>query len=126
MTIGEARPAALASSLLNGYHPLAAASASSYMAQETLIQVHLHPLSRQPGITGWKDGVLEVHVSAPPARGEANRELVALLAETLRVPRSAVRLVSGARSRRKLVGVAASTSEDIRQALGQPAPGGKR
>ena len=47
---------------------------------------------------GWK-----VRVAATAERGRANDALVALLSETLAVPRSHVRLVSGSASREKIV-----------------------
>jgi uncharacterized protein (TIGR00251 family) len=40
---------------------------------------------------------------SPPAEGRANRELIERLAEYFQVPRTQVRIVSGAGSRIKLV-----------------------
>ena len=51
------------------------------------------------------DGVLQVWVAAPPADGAANEALIRLIARELDVGRTAVRLVSGATARRKVVGV---------------------
>jgi uncharacterized protein YggU (UPF0235/DUF167 family) len=51
------------------------------------------------------DGVLHVRVAAPPADGAANEALTRLIARDLDVGRSAVRLVSGATARRKVLGV---------------------
>jgi uncharacterized protein (TIGR00251 family) len=50
-----------------------------------------------------RDGhpVLEVRVAAPPVEGAANEALVAFLAKALGLPRSAVTLVAGDRSRVK-------------------------
>jgi hypothetical protein len=50
-----------------------------------------------------RDGhpVLEVRVAAPPVEGAANDALVAFLAKTLGLPRSAVTLVAGDRARVK-------------------------
>jgi uncharacterized protein YggU (UPF0235/DUF167 family) len=49
----------------------------------------------------YRDGVLAVRVSRPPADGEANRAVIRLLASTLGVPPSAIVLLAGARARRK-------------------------
>lgn len=46
---------------------------------------------------------LRVAVTAPLEKGRANRALEKLLAETLRVPASAVRVVHGVTDRRKIV-----------------------
>ena len=55
---------------------------------------------------GVADGVLRVRVAAPPVDGAANEALVRLLASELGVARGAVRLVSGATARTKVIEVA--------------------
>jgi hypothetical protein len=48
---------------------------------------------------------LRVRVAAPPVEGAANEELIRTLARALGVPRSAVEIVSGDRSKSKRVRV---------------------
>lgn len=48
-------------------------------------------------------GRLRVWVRESPVDGQANRALVVLLADLLGIPKSAVRIVSGLRSRNKVV-----------------------
>jgi hypothetical protein len=50
-----------------------------------------------------EDGALRARVTAPPADGAANEALCRLLARDLGLARRAVRIVSGASSRRKVV-----------------------
>ena len=58
----------------------------------------------QPGAAG---GVaLKVAVTAPPADGQANDALIALLAKTWRVPKTSIALVAGTASRNKALFVA--------------------
>ena len=45
--------------------------------------------------------VLKVRLSAPPEDGKANAALVRLLAKTLKLPKSRLRLVAGETARRK-------------------------
>jgi len=52
-----------------------------------------------------EDGTLRARVAAPPVDDAANRALVRLLADELGCPPSAVRIVSGSSSRRKMVAV---------------------
>ncbi|MGD2174769.1 MAG: DUF167 domain-containing protein [Candidatus Brocadiaceae bacterium] len=52
---------------------------------------------------GDHDGRLKLSVSAPPENGRANEAVCALLASTLDVSKSRVRILSGHRSRRKEV-----------------------
>lgn len=51
------------------------------------------------------DGALKVRIAAPPERGRANDELCALLARHFSVPVSAVEVVAGHTSTRKIVRV---------------------
>lgn len=53
----------------------------------------------------YRDGVLRVRVTRPPAGGEANRAVLRLVARALGIGPSRLRLVSGGRGRRKRVAV---------------------
>ncbi len=52
-----------------------------------------------------EDGVLRVHVAAPPVNGAANEALCRLVARELGVASKAVRVVRGTAARRKLLEV---------------------
>jgi uncharacterized protein YggU (UPF0235/DUF167 family) len=68
--------------------------------------VRLTPRGGTDRIDGvGEDGVVRARVAAAPVEGAANDALCRLLARELGVPRGAVRLVSGATGRRKLVEV---------------------
>jgi uncharacterized protein len=56
---------------------------------------------------------LKVCLTAPPVDDRANEALVRLLAERLNVPRAAVRIVDGDKSRRKRVVVAGVKREQV-------------
>ena len=68
-----------------------------------IIRVRVTPKSARPGVAGYRQGILEVRVSAPPVRGEANRELVRVLSDHFEIARSDVKILSGERSRLKMV-----------------------
>jgi uncharacterized protein len=75
--------------------------------ESTRLRLRVVPgASRNPGIVGRYGQGWKIRVAAPPERGAANRAVLALLAETLGVPKAAVRLVSGPGSRDKIVEVA--------------------
>jgi uncharacterized protein (TIGR00251 family) len=57
------------------------------------------------GVAGEADGHLRVRVAAPPVEGAANAELVLTIARWLGVPRSAVEITAGLRSKSKQVRV---------------------
>lgn len=77
--------------------------------------VRVQPRAARSEIAGLQGDALKVRLSAPPVDGAANAALVELLAEALGVPRRCVRVVSGARSRGKVVEVDGANVENIRR-----------
>jgi uncharacterized protein YggU (UPF0235/DUF167 family) len=70
--------------------------------------VRLTPRGGADRVERVADGELRVRVAAPPVDGAANEALVRLLARELDLPRSAIRIASGALTRRKVMAVEAS------------------
>jgi uncharacterized protein (TIGR00251 family) len=68
-----------------------------------MIEVRVKPRSRASALVQAADGTWLASVRAPPVDGEANAELVALVAKQFRCRRSAVSIRSGASGRLKLV-----------------------
>ena len=62
--------------------------------------------------------MLKLRVAAAAADGAANAAVLALIAKALRVPRSAVRITSGAAARVKRLEIDGVTAADIQQAFG--------
>lgn len=58
-----------------------------------------------------------IRLAAPPVDGAANDALVEFLAARLSVPRRAVTIVSGERSRQKRLSVTGTTTEVVRARL---------
>ncbi len=54
-------------------------------------------------MAGTRGGALLVRLNAPPVNGAANAELVTVIADALHVPKHAVSIASGERSRSKRV-----------------------
>jgi uncharacterized protein (TIGR00251 family) len=65
------------------------------------LHVRVVPRAGRSSLAGERDGALMVRLAAAPVDGEANEALTEFLAGRLGVPRRAVRLVSGDRSRHK-------------------------
>ncbi len=72
-----------------------------------MIQVRVKPRSRNSALVQTADGTWLASVRAPPADGQANEELIALVAKQFRCRRSAVSIRSGASGRLKLVQIEA-------------------
>jgi uncharacterized protein len=70
-----------------------------------LIRVHVTANAREPQVTKVGDAYFEVKVDEKAIRGRANRRLVEILAGHFRVPKSGISIVSGAKSRDKVVAV---------------------
>ena len=82
------------------------------------IEVRVTPRAARNAVGGCDaEGRLRVHVTAPPADGEANAAVSAVLAEAFGVGGRSVRLVSGATSRTKLFEVEGDEAE-LRRRLG--------
>lgn len=83
----------------------------------TLIDVRVIPRSARSGLAGTRGGALLVRLHAPPVEGAANAELIEVISDALNVPRRAVTIVSGERSRQKRVLVVGVTAEQARSRL---------
>ena len=71
------------------------------------LRVKVVPKSSRNEILGpMADGTLKVKIAAAPEKGKANAELCAFLARHYGVPKSAVTILSGQTSSRKLVRIA--------------------
>lgn len=82
-----------------------------------LLDVRVIPRAGRSGVVGTRGGALLVRLNAPPVEGAANAELIDVLAKTLGVPKRAVSLVSGDRSRQKRVAVAGISVAAARRRL---------
>lgn len=79
--------------------------------------VHVRPRSSRSAILGVREGSLDVALTAPPADGAANAELIKLLARALDVRRGDVSILAGASSRGKLIEVNGMRTADARVRL---------
>ncbi len=89
------------------------------------LRVHVHPRASKQSVGGTHNGALQIRVTAAPTDGAANEAVCAALALALGVRRSAVQLLSGAKSRRKLLlaeGDATSLSVQLRRLAGMEQP----
>lgn len=76
------------------------------------------PNAPRDEVAGWLGGTLKVKLHAPALDGRANAALTAFLAGRLGLPRRAVILVRGEKSRHKVVRIDGLTLEEVRRRLG--------
>ncbi len=72
-------------------------------AARLTLHIHARPNARTTGAAGLHGDALKVHIAAPAVDDKANAALIAWLAKSLELPRSALRLKSGASGRRKVI-----------------------
>lgn len=78
-----------------------------------VFSVRVQPRASRDAIEGEWQGALKVRLTAPPVDDRANEACRRILAECLNIPVSAVRILSGERSRRKRVEVRGVTAEQV-------------
>jgi uncharacterized protein (TIGR00251 family) len=81
------------------------------------LRLRVVPGSGRAGVVGRYGAAWKVRVTAAPERGRANEAVLALLSETLAVPRGSVSIVSGHAARDKIVELAGITDAEIQHRL---------
>jgi hypothetical protein len=86
------------------------------------LAVRLTPRGGRDAIEGFAEDqagrlLLRARVAAPPVEGEANAALVNLVAKALGLPRSAVRIASGATARVKVLEIDGLDEAEARRRL---------
>lgn len=74
------------------------------------LTLHVQPGASTTTLAGRHGDAIKVRLAAPPIEGRANEALVAFVAACAELPGSAVSLVRGAHSRRKVVEVRGLTA----------------
>ena len=86
-------------------------------APRTSLRLRVAPGAGRAGVVGRHGDAWKVRVAAPPERGKANAAVVALLAETLGLPKGGIRVVSGHTARDKVVELAGIDAGDAARRL---------
>lgn len=94
--------------------------------QGAALAVEVRPGARADRIVGVLAGALKIEVTAAPEKGKANKAVGALLAKTLGVAPSSVRIKTGAASRRKRVVIAGVSADRVRAFIETAVSGEKR
>ena len=79
-----------------------------------VVLVRVQPRASKDEIAGVMDGALKVRLRAPALEDRANVALCEYLAELLKTPRAAVRILSGSRSRIKRLEIRGVTGQQVR------------
>jgi uncharacterized protein len=82
------------------------------------LDVRVIPRAKDTRIAGERHGALLVRVAAPPVDDAANDTLVEFFSRLTHRPRSAIRLVSGARGRAKRLAIDGIGVDSMRELVG--------
>jgi uncharacterized protein (TIGR00251 family) len=91
----------------------------SLIPQGLVLSVHVQPRAAHDRLVGFHGKALKITLTAPPRENAANTALLTFLANLLQVPRAAVSLLAGAKSREKRVQILAQNPAVILQRLEQ-------
>ena len=78
-----------------------------------IFAVRVQPRASKDEIAGEIAGTLKVRLQAPALAGRANDALIEFLAQLLKTPKGAVRILNGERSRIKRVEIRGVTKQQI-------------
>jgi uncharacterized protein len=83
-------------------------------AGDLQLTVHVQPGAKSTACSGIHGDALKIRLAAPPVDGKANQALMNWLAKTLDCPQSALELIRGQTSRRKIIRISAAPSALMR------------
>ena len=86
--------------------------------ERVTLPVRVQPRASRSEVVGWKDDALYVRLTAPPVEGAANAALVEFIAERLELKSRQVSLVSGEKSRDKLLVIEGVSRDELDARLG--------
>ena len=81
------------------------------------LSVKVTPNAGRNEITGFKEGVLQVRIAAPPEKCKANKELTDFLSETLGMKKSSILIIKGQTSRNKVIVIEGISGDEVLKRL---------
>ena len=87
------------------------------------VSVKVHPRAKRTRLAGRFGDAWKLDLAAPPVDGKANEECIRFFAELAGVPRSRVRIVTGATSRLKVIDLEGVAQEVLDRLIGQAVAG---
>ena len=86
-------------------------------AGTVIFAVRVQPRASKDEIAGEIAGAMKIRLQAPALEGRANDALIEFLAQLLKTPKGAVRILSGERSRIKRLEIRGVTKQQIDQLI---------
>jgi uncharacterized protein (TIGR00251 family) len=89
------------------------------MNSSVQIKIRVIPNARKDEFAGQRDGEMVLRLNAPAVEGKANKAAVEFVSRFFDVPRSAVLLIRGERSRHKIFQIVGLKGSDLERKLAQ-------
>jgi uncharacterized protein len=86
-------------------------------ARTVVFAVRVQPRASKDEIAGEMAGTIKIRLQAPALDGRANEALIEFLADLLKTPKGAVRILSGERSRVKHLEIRGVSKQQIDQLI---------
>lgn len=67
------------------------------------LTIHVHPSSSKNAIVENPDGSLAIYTTKSPHDDEANRAVLKMLAKHLKIPKTSLKILRGAKSKHKFI-----------------------
>lgn len=80
-----------------------------------ILRVRVQPRAKRNALVRWQSGEWKLYLTAPAVEGQANRACIEFFARGLRIPRSRIRLLSGEKSRQKLLELDGVSEEEFQR-----------
>lgn len=96
-------------------HPLS--EPWSQEGSSLLLRIFVQPRASRNQFCGIHEGEIKLRLTSPPVEGAANEGCREFIAKQLKVPKSAVVLVSGETSRHKRLRIEGASTEQIKQLI---------
>lgn len=83
------------------------------------LQVKVAPKAARNALNGWMGDTLKISVTTAPEKGKANQAVIELLADALKLPKSALTVVRGETSQQKLIEIRGLDEAEVHRRLGR-------
>ena len=81
--------------------------------EQARLVVRVRPNARQNQLTGFKEGVLQIRIAAPPVEGKANDALINFLSDSFGVSKSKVSIDKGQTGKTKTITIRGLSQSQI-------------
>lgn len=95
--------------------------AEAYLCQQrdrVLLSLYIQPRSSRNRIVGLHDKAVKLSITTPPVDGKANKAVISYLAKLFGLPKTALCIVQGEKSRAKLVALSNISLEKVAEIIG--------